>query len=170
MDSRHLCKAKVIDSKKWIEGFYVEHRKKTLYADDELSDDDIEHLIMCDNFSDWGMPRELNAYKIDPATLCRCTGLKDENNKLIWENDILHNGNYFVVKWNAPCARFDIVLNNSCNIPIGKWEPIICDWKTNDFKEYRKAVDYEIIGNIFDNPELLKREKTYCKDDNDYER
>lgn len=27
MDSRHLCKAKVIDSKKWIEGFYVEHRK-----------------------------------------------------------------------------------------------------------------------------------------------
>ena len=30
-----------------------------------------------------------------------------------------------------------------------------CDWKTNDFKEYRKAVDYKVIGNIFDNPELL---------------
>ena len=64
----------------------------------------------------------------------------------------------------------DIVLNNSCNIPIGKWEPMICDWKTTDFKEYRKAVDYEVIGNIFDNPELNKREKTYCKDGNDYER
>ena len=40
---------------------------------------------------------------------------------------------------------------------------MICDWKTNDFKEYRKAVD---------NPELLNRDtiRTYCKDGNDYER
>lgn len=105
-------------------------------------------------------------------TICQYTGLKDKNGKPIWEGDILHNGNYFVVKWNAPCSRFDIVLNNSNNIPIGKWEPMICDWKTNDFKEYRKAVDYEIIGNIFDNPELLNRDtiRTYCKDGNDYER
>jgi hypothetical protein len=29
--------------------------------------------------------------------------------------------------------------------------------KTSDFKEYRKAVDYEVIGNIFDNPELVIR-------------
>ena len=40
---------------------------------------------------------------------------------------------------------------------MGKWEPMICDWKTNDFKEYKKSVDYEVIGNIFDNPELLGR-------------
>lgn len=91
----------------------------------------------------------------DAKTLCQCTGLKDKNGKLIWENDILHNGNYFVVKWNESCSRFDIVLNKFCNIPIGKWEPMICDWKTNDFKEYRKAVDYEVIGNVFDNPKLL---------------
>ena len=95
----------------------------------------------------------------DAKTLCQCTGLKDKNGKLIWENDILHNGNYFVVKWNESCSRFDIVLNKFHNIPIGKWEPMICDWKTNDFKEYRKAVDYEVIGNIFDNPELMESEE-----------
>ena len=33
---------------------------------------------------------------------------------------------------------------------------MICDWKTNDFKEYRKAVDYEVIGNMIDNQELLE--------------
>lgn len=97
-------------------------------------------------------------YEIDPSTICQCTGVKDKNGKLIWENDILHNGNYFIVKWNVPCARFDIVLNNSHNIPMGEWEPMICDWKTNDFKEYKKAVDYEVIGNIFDNPGSLESE------------
>ena len=99
------------------------------------------------------------AYIDDESTICQCTGLKDKNGKLIWENDILHNGNYFVVKWNAPCARFDIVLNNSHNIPMGKWEPMICDWKTNDFKEYKKSIDYEVIGNVFDNKELLESEE-----------
>lgn len=156
MENRYLFKAKRVDNGEWVQGCIVKYG----YTGRE------KYSIVPEYASD------LYSFLIDPSTICRCTGLKDENDKLIWENDILHNGNYFVVKWNAPCARFDIVLNNSCNIPIGKWEPIICDWKTNDFKEYRKAVDYEIIGNIFDNPELLNRDtiRTYCKDGNDYER
>lgn len=104
----------------------------------------------------WNIFSGLYGVDIDKSTICQCTGLKDKNGKLIWENDIIHNGNYFIVKWNVPCARFDIVLNNSHNIPMGEWEPMICDWKTNDFKEYKKAVDYEVIGNIVDNPELLE--------------
>ena len=107
----------------------------------------------------WNIFSGLYGADIDRSTLCQCTGLKDKNGNLIWENDILHNGNYFVVKWNAPCARFDIVLNNSHNIPMGKWEPMICDWKTNDFKEYKKSIDYEVIGNVFDNKELLESEE-----------
>lgn len=106
----------------------------------------------------WNIFSGLYGVDIDKSTICQCTGLKDKNGNLIWENDILHNGNYFIVKWNVPCARFDIVLNNSHNIPMGEWEPMICDWKTNDFKEYKKAVDYEVIGNIVDNPELLESE------------
>lgn len=156
MEDKYLSKAKRIDNGDWLVGYVVKYG----YTGKE------KYYIVPSYASD------LYAIEIDPSTICRNIGLKDKNDNLIWENDILHNGNYFVVKWNEPCARFDIVLNNSCNIPIGKWEPIICDWKTNDFKEYRKAVDYEIIGNIFDNPELLNRDtiRTYCKDGNDYER
>ena len=137
---RYLYKAKRLDNGEWVQGYLFGIWEK-------------RYIL-------WGMTNDIpNMIEVDPTTICQCTGLKDKNGKLIWENDILHNGNYFVVKWNAPCARFDIVLNNSHNIPIGKWEPMICDWKTNDFKEYKKAVDYEVIGNVFDNKELLESEE-----------
>ena len=136
MENRYLFKAKTCNGE-WVSGF-LHCKENRRYISNKA-----------------GAPF---AFEVRPDTICQCTGLKDKNGKLIWENDILHNGNYFVVKWNAPCARFDVVLNNSHNIPMGKWEPMICDWKTNDFKEYRKAVDYEVIGNIFDNKELEKGE------------
>ena len=138
MENRYLFRGKRIDNNEWVYG---------LPSCDE--DGEIEEIEV------WSED-DINFYSVDPETICQCTGIKDKYRKLIWENDILHNGNYFVVKWNAPCARFDIVLNNSHNIPIGKWEPMICDWETNDFKGYRKSVDYEVIGNTFDNPELLE--------------
>lgn len=139
MEDRYLFKAKRIDNGEWVQGY--------LYG------------IWEKRYILWGMTNDIpNMIEVDQSTICQCTGLKDKNGNLIWENDILHNGNYFIVKWNVPCARFDIVLNNSHNIPMGEWEPMICDWKTNDFKEYKKAVDYEVIGNIVDNPELLESE------------
>ena len=144
MKDRYLFKAKRLDNGEWVQGnilLDIEKNKPSetyrIYP--------VDHVDIC--------------RIVDETTICQCTGLKDKNGKLIWENDILHNGNYFVVKWNAPCARFDILLNNSHNIPIGKWEPMICDWKNNDIKEYRKSVDYEVIGNILDNPELLESEE-----------
>ena len=140
MEDRYLFKAKRVDNGEWVQGYLFGIWEK-------------RYIL-------WGMTNDIpNMIEVDPSTICQCTGLRDKNDKLIWENDILHNGNYFVVKWNAPCARFDIVLNNSHNIPMGKWEPMICDWKTNDFKEYKKAVDYEVIGNVFDNKELLESEE-----------
>ena len=151
MEDRYLYKAKTTPKEKgefnnvWVTGnlivsngkYYIHPVGNVVNVKNEIGRIIVMHEVISD-------------------TICQCTGLKDKNGNLIFKNDILHNGNYFVVKWNAPCARFDIVLNNSHNIPIGKWEPMICDWKTNDFKEYRKSVDYEVIGNIFDNPELLQ--------------
>ena len=147
MEDRYLFKAKFDDSDRWVKGQLVEVNDTYLIIPNHAS------KILAGWFS------TSNIIEVKKDTICQCTGLKDKYGKLIWEKDIImHNGNYFVVKWNAPCARFDIVLNNSHNIPIGKWEPMICDWKTNDFKEYRKSVDYEVIGNIFDNKELLECE------------
>ena len=136
MEDRYLFKAKCFEE--WHIGNIVKEP-------DGLYIRDIKENVM--------------AYIDDESTICQCTGLKDKNGKLIWENDILHNGNYFVVKWNLSCARFDFALNNSHNIPVGRWEPMIIDWKNSDFKEYRNNIDFEVIGNIFDNKELLESEE-----------
>ena len=145
MNDRYLYRAKRMDNGEWVEGHYITNEKDPNHAY-------IGYLFGVVD----GMVHDTDIVEVIPSTICQCTGLKDKNGKLIWENDIVHNGNYFVVKWNLSCARFDFALNNSNNIPVGRWEPMIIDWKNSDFKEYRNNIDFEVIGNIFDNPELLE--------------
>mgnify|MGYP002711153993 CR=1 FL=1 len=79
------------------------------------------------------------AYEIRPETLCRFTGLCDKNGKKIWENDILR------YEWDGK-TRIDIV----------KYQPPIFTYSNS----MRWSLDQdEVIGNIFDNPELLQEER-----------
>ena len=89
---------------------------------------------------------------VDASTICQCTGLKDRNGKLIWENDVVElydrNTDY---KWRA------VVLfgNPNCEYTLG-WQlkPIVeCETNTDilcwiDMEE--SGAFCEVIGNIFD--------------------
>lgn len=83
----------------------------------------------------------------DSNILMQCTGLKDKNGTLIYEGDILkiESGKlkmeniYGCVKWCDTIASFGILNNNSHY-----------DFKTFDL-EY-----IEVIGNIYENKELLE--------------
>ena len=97
----------------------------------------------------------LYVIEIDPDTLCQYTGLTNMEGKMIWESDIVYNGNTSIIKWNEPCARWDMYIVDRGSIPVGAWKPLVVDWKTSAWKEYSNCYQDEVIGNIFDNPELL---------------
>lgn len=76
------------------------------------------------------------AFEIRPDTICQCTGLKDKNGKLIWENDICK------YQWNGK-TKIDVI----------KYDPPMFSY--SGAMRWNLDCD-EVIGNIFDNPELLE--------------
>lgn len=82
---------------------------------------------------------ETNFRETDDCIVEQCTGLKDKNEKLIYENDLLKDNNgIWQVKWNNEEGAFYI------------WN------KKRDFYLSPFIGKYEIIGNINENPELLE--------------
>lgn len=168
----YLYKAKRVDNGEWVQGY--------------LFDDGFENGRMfvgglvvekytgtaCDDWTITG----INFCEIDSDTICQCTGLKDKNGKLIWENDVVeffgHKGvivcecGSFGIAYKTLIDWEEIQSNIKCvtgceNILyacendnfISLWE--IC-WNFND--EDNSLCTVEIAGNIFDNPELLESE------------
>jgi uncharacterized phage protein (TIGR01671 family) len=136
MKDRYLFKAKRADNGEWVTGHYV--KGLDIYAKEV-------HLIFEPTTIFYSSGETDGWSEVDPSTICQCTGLKDRNGKLIWENDI---------------------VNTQCGKAIVIWDK--AEWRIKWIKDtiWRKDLHFwtneddwkcEIIGNIFDNPELLGR-------------
>lgn len=79
MEDRYLFKAKRLDNGEWVEGNLItdEHDEKKCF---------IGYVF---GTNDDGAPHDYDVVEVDQSTICQCTGLKDKNGKLIWENDVV---------------------------------------------------------------------------------
>lgn len=83
-------------------------------------------------------------YNVDPLTLGQYTGLRDKNDKCVFEGDLVKSKYYDLseVVWHDKYATF-------CLRTV---DDVVKD-------EYTYSLDeIEVIGNIYENPNLLKEE------------
>lgn len=139
MEDRHLFKAKRLDNGEWVQGVPFEIEGKTV-----ILINDNENLLRVHYLEENMWDAEICAIEVEADTICQYTGLKDKNGTMIWENDIVKINNS-KVNMLITFREFEII----CTIPNEKYYKHRLEYDT----------EYEVIGNIFDNPELLESEE-----------
>lgn len=132
MSREILFKAKQANNGEWVEGYYARYG----FTGKE------KHYIVPVYASD------LYAFEVDKKTVCQYTGLTDKNGKKIWENDIIKTSRYGKDDGKGSnFAGFDIFSV--------RWDDggfaLYSKWRRFNLRDNN---GYEVIGNIFDNPEL----------------
>lgn len=131
MEDRYLFKAKRLDTHDWILGFLSMHKTGKYFI-----------RPICGSAT--------SSEEVEKNTICQCTGLKDKNGKLIWENDVVRvtiNSGSTICR----CAFADTVAHFQL-------------WQKHTIKSTSTVLNLgnyecEVIGNIFDNKELLESEE-----------
>lgn len=142
-----IFKAKRVDNGEWAEGLIT---------------------IMWGQYHIKSPDDENTAYPIDTDTICQFTGMTDKNGNKIWGNDILRGhgnpddlakvvlGQFYIIDvetlekvesvigWHTEVIETDV---------ISKVEPFCLPMPLTKF--YIDRSEFEVIGNIFDNPKLI---------------
>ena len=144
MEDRYLFKAKRIDNGEWVQGYLFDDgfENGRMFVGGLVIEE--YHGTACDDWSITG----INFCEVDPSIICQCTGLKDKNGNLIWENDIMvahldkdnpEDITYAIVAWRE--NGWVTVENGSDDLNT------IDDFTTENF---------EVVSTRFDNTELLE--------------
>ena len=129
-----------------------------------------EHYTFADTLD--GIGTEYNPCKTSDCILMQCTGLKDKNGNLIFEGDII------AVQYIG--AQIPLFSRQYSNLPEDERFAIIYNYDWHKFccenPNYKKTCEihsldldaiqintenkqYEVIGNIYENPELLEEKQ-----------
>lgn len=145
-----LFRAKCLKRKIWVQGGYTsymyDHFRKELRTK--------EHIIMTKDYGD--------IIHVEPNTLGEFTNLYDKNGKYLWERDIArYTFNHHGIK-----VTFEGVICHSCSFDSlsgysSSWGLATSPNKLKIFNYDFKPSDCELLGNLVDNPELIKNSEQF---------
>lgn len=151
MEDRYLFKAKRLDNGEWVQGVPFEIEGKTV-----ILINDNENYLRVHYLEENMWNAAIYAIEVDSSTICQYTGLKAENGKLIWENDIVKFDIYYYRNLASSTISQIKWCNELCTLSL-----VVNDRGTRGTLGHLMDLNKEIkvIGNIFDNPELLESEE-----------
>ena len=138
MNDRYLYRAKRTDNGEWVEGFYAVAR--------DIKGLTQHNILIADN--------DLGYFKwivVDPSTICQCTRKHDiPEKKMIYEHDFVSFLDTYSTE-NGYAEQY-------CIGEVLWADEELCFYVTNRLsaESYEVLDDCNVIGNRFDNPELLE--------------
>ena len=143
-----LFRGKRVDNGEWIHGYYIKathHWHKHGRHEDWIATDTVQNGGWCN---------VRGKYAVIPETVGQYTGLTDKNGKKIFEGDILSFSDRLVyVNWHDYCGCWDCSY-----IKAVDGEATLREDRGPNKWRYNAVV----VGNICDNPELLKEGGQRC--------
>jgi hypothetical protein len=130
-------RGKRVDNGEWVEGYYF----KTPLADEATGSKPEDGWFFLSGRERHCISKNGCAYEVDPSTVGQFTGLKDKNGKEIYEGDIAKDpdGVMYAVRWQRFSAAWEFYNSEASMLFVMRCPDM-----------------FEVIGNIYDNPDLLK--------------
>lgn len=126
------CKARSLLTHKFVEGGFVQGKNAWIVQINV--DGSFSHIL------------------VDPETLCRCSGVPDKHGRIIFEGDIVRVD--ADVKEIFPQVKDGPVRFSRGGFFVGCYDDVLRSFDV--IADYRGVFRGEVIGTIYENPELLK--------------
>ena len=145
----------------WVYGYYYEHQPPMqCKTSKDYVPEKPKSYILQTGFADWNMPRPVDFIEVDPGTVGQCTGVKDCKRTVKYsKGQPIYVGDIVIVNYGLKDRKENIINEQNCKgyLAIIKFEDGMfthgwCEPELNGERLY-------VIGNIYDNPELLEVEE-----------
>ena len=141
-----LYKAKRVDNGEWVCGLPIYKNYIRVFTEHEYEFEDGRK-------TKYSTTKD---YQVDPKTMCEFIGLTDKNKNKIFEHDIVDYE-------DCPASDYyrEAIIVNRGVIEFEDGAFFVTNRETVEMDDlvYKGVMECNVVGNIFDNPELLEGEE-----------